>query len=496
MPAASTFTFSLASPTAAGTLVLLAVMLALVTLIEALVLHWRVREVGFRRTLLRSMALNLVSQILCWLMAVVSCGESELLVAPALLIGVLLLIIPATEIPLLHHFYRKNQLSWCRASGLVLAANAISLALLLLGLFCLKVAIGWAAGILADRDRAAWDHPEMLAKTTGWILVPVPASEPDNTAAGLTQSPFALRSFEVNTHQWSALPRCLLSDPNRWDARGNLAALPASRTGPDGSDLIRIVNLPGCQEQILLDPSGWVKPDQGATLGICDVAIAPNLSQVAVLVRIGEVLVRRDDTSHLQLGRKCRLVVVDLPGGTVHGASSRLAIDGGVTWLPNSKRAIFTSLRDESIFSTDPMALNESKGIGLEPAKAPLAKDLVAFDPCSGGVQTYFSGEYPLFIPARVAMLVRGYKKLGLVGMLDRVSVNIPIHPLVPGTVSVSPDGDFLMVPVPNRNPLELPAAMLTVVSLKEPEKRHLIGEGTIFRSVWIDEPRKDAGCE
>jgi len=442
----------------------------LIVLVESLFLRWRIREVPFRVTLWRALWINLASaaagSLILWPLE----GDS-LSSPPFILILFLLFIITlAVEIPALRYAYRGISMSEARAMALGLAQNAISYGLvLILGFGLVWYTFAWS-GHREQEMLREWKHPEMLAQLPGTIC--------RFDSGGLV-------SFDPESGAWKLSEYLPENTTEMWDLEHDLFA---SVLQPDekGSRVVGLFSLPGLVPEQTVDlgiltdaiPEGWMV--------ISEIRISPDLSKLAVLVRVALIDAPRNRTSHYELGEKCRLVVFDLEDGETLGVASRCASGGHLEWLLDSSRVVFLSYKDESLYNIDQSQVEGDTSIiqGLVHT-GPFALALYVHDVVTGEVEYLVDAHSPTLNPATGDLLVRKEGVLCVVEVGSRKMSRLELRNLYAYPVCYSPDGRYLLADVANPHILQKPG-FLTIIDLKEPESRHIIDPRvTHSRFVW-----------
>ena len=125
------------------TIVPATIVTAVIILVEAILLRWRIKDVPFRGALWRSAAINIASSATGSVLLLAFGRDSFFMWDTMSMVLPLFLITLATEIPLLRLLYRSIQMSWLRAVRLGLLLNVLSY----IAVFALEIGmlVGWLA---------------------------------------------------------------------------------------------------------------------------------------------------------------------------------------------------------------------------------------------------------------------------------------------------------------------------------------------------------------
>ena len=330
----------------------------------------------------------------------------------------------------------------------------------------------WLDRLRAEDQRVLqqWADTAMLAGSTGVIYG-------TESGSGL---PHRLRVFNPREQTWHSLTNCPPIDPRYWDAEGDLVAFKHyQEQGYTFAD-ITVRRLPDFAVVTELSVTNAMNSQSG-----WDLQISPDRTKLAVLVPLHEISAPLGGTSYRCFGMTCDLVVYDISTGRLVGVSPRKAF-AGLCWLPDSRRVLFTSLRNEALHEATRLEQGWKK-------KYPDADKLFSDAPtyaydCRTGTVKYF-GEIPsVQLAAQAQQLVYRCEPDSVCTLDPATSKTnrVPIGPLGYQDIGVSPDGRFAIVPLTLKSPLGY-LGNPTIVDLQDPTRRYYIA-GFDYRLDWTME--------
>ena len=394
----------------------------------------------------------------------------------------LFLITLITEIPLLHVLFKTASLSWKRACVLGCGINLASYA----AVFIIEIGLffGWLtyAGHLDQKELEQWENPALLAQASGQIY-----------ATESTGSQYGLCVCTPPNPEWTTLTNCPSIEPDKWDVEGTTFAFVQWGNGDwEKQDLV-ISRLPDFHTLLTLPPSKFseAQAELYNWQGVTDLSVSPDEKSVAILFRYCDAVAAKDKSSFFHLGSKCKLIVVDITSGQEIARANRWASDSGLCWLPDSRRVLFPSFDDESLYQTTKAEVQGSTSYGIGYARdGRFQHGLYVFD-VSTGISTRFADGYgPSLAVEAGTILVRDQSGFLLLDSSANVQARI-----VPAKASfcsavVSPAGDMILAEIPKRE-LFYPSDRLVLFHKDKPDIRHILDNNFSYRVDWTT---KDTG--
>lgn len=315
-----------------------------IILVEGGLLRWRIKQITFGGALWRSAVINISSSAVGSILLLGFGRDSYFMWDTMALVAPLFLITVATEIPLLYFLFRQPPMTWGRACALGFGINLASYAVVFVLEIGLFLGVIFYAGYLDRKELTEWQNPTLLNQVTGTIYA--------NINEKRTSS---LRVYDPQEQSWIALTNCPPIDPYKWDVKGQVCALVRDNAGDEKSRSLVVCRLPdfSVSKEIGLDQfmdHRFDSPDNWQ--GIADVALSPNAKYLAILFACADAVAPKDESSYYNLGKKCRLIVIDVDSGKEIARASRWASDSGLCWLPEDRVVLFSSLDNEKIYET------------------------------------------------------------------------------------------------------------------------------------------------
>lgn len=372
------------------------------------------------------------------------------------------------ELPLFLILFTGHRASLWRKLLVGTVANVLSYTFLI-------VAERPVNAVWLDRLRTAdqrilqqWANTGMLAESTGLIYG-------TESGPGL---PHRLRFFNPREQKWHSLTNCPPIDPQYWDVEGDLAAFMLYQK--QGYTAITVRRLPEFAVVAEISVTNAINSRSG-----WDLQISPDRTKLAVLVPLHEISAPLRGADYQCFGMTCDLVVYEIGTGRLVGVSPRKAFRG-LCWLPDSRRVLFTSLRNEALHDATMLDKGWRK-------KYPDADRLFsdapnyAYDSGTGSVE-YFGEMKSIHLAAEAAQLVHTCEPDSVCTLDPATSKTnrIQIGRLGYRDISVSPDGRFVIVHLTLKNFMNY-FGYSTIVDLKEPARRYYLA-GFDYRLDWTME--------
>lgn len=433
-----------------------------IVLLESWILRRCIRKVTWAGTVWRSLVLNLASSA-AGSVLLLPFGRGTFILDEGLALVVpLYFITVATEFPLLRLLYRRVPLVWDRAWVLGWGMNLASYALVFVLQFVFF--FGWVLcmGLLDQRDLMAWNQPSILRETPGRIYLGPPYQD------------HPMRVFDPATGNWKEWAACPKIDV--WDVTGNTIAF----LNPE-KDKVMLATLPDFAVVREIEADVWRDAEEKVSPLVCQLALSPDGTRLAILTEYGDVLVQRDRDSYYTLGQKCRLTVVDTATGEAVGCCPRWASDGSLCWTADAGSVLFAAFDDETIYHK---GRNDVTGRWRYGRDVHLSRSLYSFHLAAGEVARFAAGEAPSLAVRTGQILVREGKELVLLDAAGRTERRLPMPRLAQWPPVLSPDGEFALVTVRHRQPF-VGQQILLAVRTGEPSRRHLLAEEFWLRYDW-----------
>ncbi len=386
----------------------------------------------------------------------------------------LFLVTLVTEIPLLHVLFKTVPLSWKRAATLGCGINIASYS----AVFAIEIGLlfGWLsyAGHLDKKELEQWNNPALLEQASGQIY----ATE----SAGAQHR---LRVCIPPTSQWYTLTNCPSIDPNKWDVEGSTFAY-VQRGVSDWKDRALIVSrLPDFQTIVELTPSTFSNEQFDNWQGVTDMVVSPDEKKLAILFRQTDAVAPKDRSSYFDLGSKCKLIVVDIASGRETGRADRWASDYGLCWLPDSRRVLFPSFDDESLYRTTKAEVHGSTSYGIGYAQdGRFQRGLYAFDIESSATSRFADGYDPSLAAEAETILVRDHNGFLLLDSSANVQARVDAARVGFRGAVMSPTGDMMLAEIQRHVPFYA-GGRLVLFDKSRPDVRHVLDDGFSYRVDW-----------
>ncbi len=452
-----------------------------IILLESLLLWWRIKRVRFVGVLWRTILLNVASSLTGSVFLIAFSRDSFFMLQSMSLVLPLFLITLLTEIPLLHALFKNVPLSWIRAVILGCGINVASY----VAVFVLEIGLlfGWIAyeGHLDKKDAKEWNNPGYLKQASGLIY-----------AIESVGSKYRLRVFDPQNPHWVSLTNCPLLDPRIWDVEGDICAFIQGTTDEWKDRHLIVCRLPDFTTLLDLPPTQLAGIVVDNWQGVTDVAVSPDRKKLAVLFRQADAVAQRDDSSFYDLGSKCKLIVIDLVSGQVLARASRWASDSRLCWLSDSRRVLFSSFDDESVYQTTTAEIRGSRSLGIGHARdRKFKQSTYLFDVETASAAHFSDGCNPSMAEATGAILMRDQSGLMLVDSLGNTLARVSTSAVAFGKVVLSPSGTMILAEV-NRHQPFYAGAVLVILSNSRPDVRHIVDDSFCYRIDWTTKRQED----
>ncbi|MDX9982164.1 MAG: hypothetical protein RBU25_19245 [Lentisphaeria bacterium] len=433
-----------------------------IVLLESWILRRCIRKVTWAGTVWRSLVLNLASSAAGSVLLLHFERKAFFLHEGLALVVPLYFITVATEFPLLRLLYRRVPLAWDRAWLLGWGMNLASYALVFVLQFVFFV--GWMqyAWWADQRDLVAWNQPSILRETPGRIYFGPPYQN------------HPMRVFDPATGTWKEWAACPKIDV--WDVTGNTIAF----LDPN-KDKVTLATLPDFAVVRELEVDVWRDAEEKVSPLVCQLALSPDGTRLAILAEYGDVLVQRDRDSYYTLGLKCRLTVVDTATGEAEAHCPRWASDGSLCWTADAGSVLFAAFDDETIYHRGQDDVTGRRRYGRD---VPVARSLYSFHLAAGEVARFAAGESPSLAENTGQILVRDGDELVLLDATGQEECRLPMPRLAQWPPVLSPDGEFALVVVSRNLPI-FGQHRLLAVRIREPSQRHFLFEEFRLRYDW-----------
>lgn len=442
---------------------------AVVVLIEAVVIRLWVRQMPLASVLWRILVLNAASSLAGYVLMRSRLQPDFWRVWQQAIPFFFLTL--CVELPLLLILFRRAPGLLRMKIGVGTVANVLSYAFLILAERPIE-------GVWLERLRAVdhgildkWADTKMLTESSGLIYG-------TESGPGL---PHRLRFFNPREQKWHSLTNCPPIDPRYWDIEGDLAAFKHYQEKQYTYQDISVRRLPDFDLVSEISVSNAFNSQSGWDLGI-----SPDRTKLAALVPLHEIKAPLRGSSYRSFGMTCDLIVYEISTGRLIGASPRKALRG-VCWLPDSRRVLFTSLRDESLHDVTMLDAGWQK-------KNPEAYSVFADAPTY--VYDTENETVAFFGKMKAPHLASEAAQLAYVCEPDSV---VTLDPTTSRTnqvqigrlgywreMTISPDGRFAIVYLTLRNPMAY-SGYPTIVDLKNPLRRYYL-DGFTYRLDWTTE--------
>ena len=451
-----------------------------IILVEGGLLRWRIKQITFGGALWRSAVINIASSAIGSILLLAFGRDSYFMWDTMGLVFPLFMITLATEIPLLHFLFKQLPMTWGRACNLGIGINLASYAVVFV------MEIGFLAGFISyaghlDRkELAEWQNPTLLKQVTGTIYA----------TTGDKGTHVGLRVFDPQAQTWILLTNCPSVDAYQWDVKGQVCAFVRQNTGDVKATPLVISRLPDFSvlHEIGFDQfmdHKFDNPDNWQ--GITDLALSPNAKYLAILFAYTDAVAFKDDASYYNLGRKCRLIVIDVDSGKEITRAPRWASDSGLCWLPESRMVLFPSFDDEKLYEATKSEVRGSTSYGVGYAKGgQFARSIFAFNLDTGGVARFSDGCNPSLAARKRQILVCDNSTLRLLDLLGQEKMRIEVPHLGYRGAVVSPDGTLILAEIRRHFPFN-PRGNLTLVALTSPSTRHILSGDLSYKYEWIE---------
>lgn len=445
-----------------------------IILLESGLLRWRIKSLRFTSILWRCCVLNVASSATGSVLLLAFSRDSFFMWDTMSLVLPLFLITLATEIPLLHALFKAVPLSWKRASILGCGINIASY----LAVFILEIGLlfGWLsyAGHLDKIELEQWSNPDLLEQASGQIYA--------TDSAGAQH---VLRVCTPPSLQWATLTNCPSLDPNKWDVEGSTCAFVQLGSNEWKDRSLIVSRLPDFQTMVELSPSMFSDAQFENWQGVTDVAVSPDEKKLAILFRQTDAVAPKDRSSYFDLGSKCKLVVIDIASGQETARADRWASDYGVCWFSDSRRVLFPSFDDESLYRTTKAEVQGSTSYGIGYARDDRFKrGLYVFDIGTGSTTRFADGYDPSLAVEAGTILVRDQSGFLLLDSSAHVQTQVDTARVGFRGAVVSPTGDMILAKIQRHVPFYA-GGRLVLFYRNNPDVRHVLDDGFSYRVDW-----------
>ena len=376
-------------------------------------------------------------------------------------VGTLFLLTVATEFALLNWLCREWNTSGRFWFARAVSVNLRSYGLLLGGQLALFVAMGLWGNRENARRLVEWTDEEILNNGKGAIYAFV-----RNDAAQTLE----FRRYDVGSREWNTVGTNVPSfNPFIWDVAGDKIVCVPGQSDHGGSE-IRIHRLPDFSLSRITESS------------VSEVEISHDGKLLAVVGNEGEAVVQRDSDSCFAFGRKGFVTVFDLETGKVKAQSKRRALNRGLAWSGDDAQVFFVSLNDETLFDHDEKTVGGSTGYWRAFCDGPMSQATYAWHVESDEIEHFASANNPQTVPGSEVVWLSG--KVGAVRIsIDRRSETVTG---LGRRLALSPDGELAVSQIAPRMMFSA-QQWLTVVSLREPDRRLILSPNSIYSFRWAD---------
>jgi hypothetical protein len=304
-----------------------------------------------------------------------------------------------------------------------------------------------------------WTNTQMLAQTPGLIY---------GTELG-SKLPHRLKVFDPRENTWRALTNCPPIDPRHWDVEGDVVAFKHYQEEGYADTDISIRRLPDFSVVAEISVTNASHSQSG-----WDLKRSPDGTKLAVLAPLHEIRAPLRGSSYPIVGTTCALVAYDLPSGSVAGIAPRKAL-WGLCWLPDSRRVLFTSLRNEALLELTQLEKGWKK---IYPGATPSFSNAstYVYDVATGSVE-YFGEMKSPQLAAEAGQLVYPVEpdRLCTTHLASGQTNEIQVGRFGSRDLAVSPDGRYAVVYLLLTNPMAY-LGYPTMADLNDPSKRHYVG--------------------
>lgn len=445
-----------------------------IILLESALLRWRIKGMPFTGVLWRSFLFNAASSLTGSVLLIVFSKDSFVMWDSMSFVFPLFLITLLTEIPLLHVLFKNVPLSWKRAVILGSGINVASYA----AVFIIEIGllVGWLsyARHLDQKELTKWNNPDLLKQASGLIY-----------ATELFRSKHGLRVYDPLQPEWTTLTNCPSLDPNKWDVEGETCAFIQLTEGDWKNVRLVVAQLPDFKTVLDLSPTQFANAAFDNWQGVEELAVSPDQTKLAILFRQTDAVAAKNRSSYFDLGGKCKLIILDILSGQEIARASRWASKSGLCWLADSRRVLFPSLDDESLYRTTMAEVHGSTSYGIGYARDDRFKQgLYVFDIESGETARFADDGAPSLAVETGAILVQDQSGLVLLNSAGEIQEQIKDSRVGFRGAVVSPSGEMILAEVWRHSPF-LFGGRLILYHKTAPELRHMLDDGFAYRFDW-----------
>jgi len=177
------------------------------------------------------------------------------------------------------------------------------------------------------------------------------------------------------------------------------------------------------------------------------------------------------------------LIVIDVASEQEVARASRWASEDSLCWLSDSRRILFPSFDDESLYKTTKAEVsgNTSYGWGRNPR---FKQSLYLFDIKTGKITRFADGYGPSLARMSGHILVQDGTSLVLLDQSGKLITQVKSPRLGFCKPVVSPSGDMMLVDIRQHVTFHA-AGRLILASIKQPEIRHVLDDQHYYKFDW-----------
>lgn len=259
------------------------------------------------------------------------------------------------EYPLLLLLY-KAQVNWKRGIAKILILNATVFSILYI-----SEKTFWAVGFIhyeyrQKQSRLDWNHQEILKGEPGYIYMTV--SRPTNL----------LERFSLESGTTEQLTgTSFFSVGSAWNVAAGKLVCMVDRTGKNTWDFFySILSLPDFS-LIQTIKMRETPRDSGEYHGTTSPYMDRSGNYVAMIEPLGKIVAQKNATAHFEFGDKAKIHLCNARTGEDFYQYPELVIgDEGFDWSPDSRKIVFVSFRDKSLFIPSDKTMKGNITIGYD----------------------------------------------------------------------------------------------------------------------------------
>jgi hypothetical protein len=298
------------------------ILLSVIILIEALLLKAFLKTVAFRKHILFSALINIISSGCGSLIFLITKSRRDLYYFDKVFVLMFVLTI-IIEYPIIKLFYRRI-ISWLKCIWINLALNVLSYILLVILQFLFLFVASYASYFFIERTRARWTDSDILKNEPGNIYI---------YDKGLRR--YNIQKGEFETFLDVNIP---IYEYKTWDISTDIFACVLEERFAVPDSAVTIYKIPEGLE-ILKIPGRF-----------SDFALDSKGEYLALLQRHSSVNIPGRTGVYYDLGDKCILSIISIKTGERIFEYPEFALNNGIDWSPDSKKIAFVSFLDKSLF--------------------------------------------------------------------------------------------------------------------------------------------------